>query len=95
MMCSARAKPSIPGIEASTSTRRERLPAFGGPPQRGQRLDAAVDRRRPHAPVGQQLVQDQPVGGVVVDDQDGQARAASRPGAGLATTGRAAGRTAR
>ena len=51
----------------------ERLAGRGRRVQRGQRRRAAVHRRRPHAPVGQHLLEDAAVGGVVVHDQHRQA----------------------
>ena len=93
---SARAKPSISGIMASSRTRANGSPAPARPVERRERLPAALDDRRLHAPVGEHLLEDQPVRRVVVHDQDAAGRA---PAAGSAAAGRppacAAGRSGR
>ena len=58
------------GIQKHQGERRSRLARLL---EGGQRLAAPLDDGRPHPPVGEHFLEDPPVGGVVVHDQDGQA----------------------
>ncbi len=66
------ADPVDPGHHAVDQRGGERMPLRGGVAEGIERLDGPRDGRRPGAPARQDLLEDQPVGGVVVHDQDRQ-----------------------
>ncbi len=72
-ICSAKVKPSIPGIWASESTRANGSPAATARSISARAVRAVRRRRRLHAPAGKYLHQNFAVGGVVVHDQNQQA----------------------
>ena len=68
----ASARPSVSGMRASSSTSAYGRPLAARVPQGVHGRHPVAHRRRLHLPAAQPLLQDVPVGGVVVDDQHRQ-----------------------
>ena len=68
----ARARPSVSGMRASSSTSGYGRPTTGGVPEGAHGRQAVADRGRVHLPAAEPLLQDVAVGGVVVHHEDPQ-----------------------
>ena len=80
----ARARPSVSGMRASSSTSAYGRPDADGVPEGVHGRQPVAHRRRLHLPAAQPLLQDVAVGGVVVHDEHPQVvEQDRRPGGGL------------